>query len=113
MDYTAYEFASKQSLITAINNKGWLINDDGELKRHNIITDPDTGKSMDLTYLGKVVKNYPDTGEGWEPELSDKVYCHTATPIGARIATTKQLKGAKKKYFNNYINRFAGETKIQ
>ena len=104
--YDTYKYASKASLLNGLSNAGYVLNDGGELQTHNVITDSDTGESLNMHYLGTIVTNLDTEGE---PVYSTYVYVHCARISDIKLPSNKKLTGNERKYFNNYINKYFGE----
>ena len=110
--YDTYKYSSKTALLNGLDAQGYIINDGEPLTMHNTITDPETGEVLNMHYFPSIVTNYPDTGEGWTPEYSTDVYVHCSRIGVMKLPSSQKLKGNDRKYFNNHINRFAGEEKV-
>ena len=111
--YDTYKYSSKTALLNGLEAKGYVLNNGEQgLQPYNTITDPDTGEVLNMTYFASIVTNYPETGEDWEAEFSSEVYVHCSRIGNMKLPSSQKLKGNDRKYFNNHINRFAGEEKV-
>lgn len=70
-----------------------------------IVNAPEEEK--EYVYLGEVITNYPDTGEGWEPIYSTYVYATVAVPI--TVDPDHEVDLADSQYLFDYVNHYAGQ----
>ena len=110
--YDAYKYADEAEFLQSLTDNGYILNDGEPLQTENIVTDTDSGENLDMHYNGVIVTNYPDTGEGWEPVMSTDVYMLCARKGNIKLPSNKKLKGNNRKYFYDYISRYAGEETI-
>ncbi len=100
-----YQYESEEELLDNLEDLGYTF--DGKLSQGVLFT-PD-GNALDYVYFSTIILNYPDTGIGWTPEYSEDVYINSARIGSTKLPSNKKVNGNARKYFNNYINRFAGE----
>ena len=112
MKIDAYKYADESELMESITESGYILNDGEPLQIENIITDTDSREHLDMHYNGIIVLNYPITDENWEAEFSTDVYMLCARKGNIKLPSNKKLKGNNRKYFYDYISRYAGEETI-
>ena len=104
INYDTYVYESEEELLDNLEELGYTF--EGELSQ-GVLSTP--GDDLDYVYFSTIILNYPSTGAGWEPEYSTDVYINSARIGSTKLPSNHKVKGNNRKYFNNYINRFAGE----
>jgi len=58
--------------------------------------------------LRKIITNYPDTGEGWEPEYSADDYATFAPGQDIEIPPENEVDTIMHSYLHNHVNHYWG-----
>ena len=107
--YDTYKYTDETEMFQSITDSGYLIPDPFNQAGMLIVQEvEDKLDELDYSYFAQIVTNYP-LGEDEEPVYSTEVYINSARIGNSKLPSNKKLTGNERKYFNNYINRFAGE----
>lgn len=118
MKVDTYFYADEAELLQSITDSGYTAGDEGLESTGTLIAlDGNTDDNLDYSYWNTIVTNYPVTydEEGqpdWTPEYSTECYINSVRKGNSKLPSNKKLGGNDRKYFNNFINKFAGEGEI-
>ena len=114
--YAAYSYATKQELIDDVVDMGWEYPEG--FPENGAFVDKASGETLNYSYAGKIVVNFPRTYEEppapeWTPQYSSDVYIHSARQGNLQLPAPHKLGGNELKYFTKYVRRFSGEPPVE
>lgn len=110
MKVDTYSYSDEAELLASIEDSGYTAGENGLQSTGTLIAlDGNTADNLDYSYWPTIVTNYPNTGEGWEPEMSTDVFINSVRKGNSKLPSKDKLNGNPRKYFADWINRFFGE----
>lgn len=107
LKYDLYAYDSEADMLTAIEQSGYEIS--LPIEQAGQLIGIDGNDDLDYSYFANPVSNLPDE----DPEYYSGVFINSARIGNSKLPSSDKAKQKDVKYFNKYINRFAGQPVIE
>lgn len=104
--FEAYRFTDEADLRQSAESV-WLVIPDPLTKEMQFTHE--NGETIAVSYIGKIVTNYPKTDSTWVAEMSDDIYLIAYRKGSVKLPSNKKVYTPQRRYIWKYIRHWAGE----